>query len=192
MDLPPIPRFVSRGGEKLLAALEGMSVDPTGLICADLGCHAGGFTDCLLQHGAAKVYAVDTCYGTLAWKLRKDDRVVVLERTNAMHVVLPEPVQLVSIDVGWTPQAKILPHVSTLLVPDGRVVSLIKPQYEVAKSVLVDGVVPDERLYDAVADLSVEIERMGWTIDGIVPSPIRGHGGNREFLALLRRAGSFS
>lgn len=95
-------QFASRSGHKLAAALDAFSIDPSGLICADLGCNVGGFTDCLLQRGAAKVYAVDTGYGTLAWKLR--DPVVVMERTNAMHVVLPETVDLVTIDVAWTPQ----------------------------------------------------------------------------------------
>ncbi|RME40059.1 MAG: hypothetical protein D6788_04150 [Planctomycetota bacterium] len=107
--------YVSRGGEKLAAALARFRVDPTGWTCADLGSHVGGFVDCLLQHGAARVYAVDTCYGTLAWRLRKDERVVVRERTNALHVTLPEPVDLVTIDVGWTRQEKVLPRAAALL-----------------------------------------------------------------------------
>lgn len=187
MDLPPLPQYVSRGGEKLQAALDDIPFDPTGLVCADLGCHAGGFTDCLLQHGASKVFAVDTCYGTLAWKLRKDPRVVVMERTNAMHVELPSPVDLVTIDVGWTPQARILPQAASLLSVGGHVISLIKPQYEAEKSVLVDGVIPDDRLDEVLAAVRSGIERIGWLIHQIVPSPIRGHGGNREYLALLSR-----
>jgi 23S rRNA (cytidine1920-2'-O)/16S rRNA (cytidine1409-2'-O)-methyltransferase len=102
--------FVSRAGLKLDHALTAFAVDVTGLVCADLGCNAGGFTDCLLQRGAAKVYAVDTGYGALDWKLRKDPRVVVMERTNAMHVTLPEPVGFVCIDVAWTRQRRILPR----------------------------------------------------------------------------------
>src|SRR5438034_4090953 len=101
--------FVSRAGQKLEHALSIFGVDVTGFVCADLGCSTGGFTDCLLQRGAAKVYAVDTGYGVLDWKLRTNERVVVMERTNAMHVTLPEPVDLVTIDVAWTKQRHILP-----------------------------------------------------------------------------------
>lgn len=126
--------FVSRGGEKLAAALDGFNVDVTGRVCADLGSHVGGFVDCLLQRGAAKVYAVDTCYGTLAWKLRRDPRVVVRERTNAMHVTLPEQVDLVTVDVAWTPQARILPNAARLVLPTGTVVTLIKPHYEASRA----------------------------------------------------------
>ncbi len=108
--------YVSRGGEKLAAALDHFKVDVSGRVCADLGSQVGGFVDCLLQRGAVRVYAVDTCYGTLAWKLRRDSRVAVLERTNAMHVSLAEPVDVVTIDVGWTPQCKILPNVTRLIV----------------------------------------------------------------------------
>src|SRR3954470_5640444 len=122
--------FVSRAGQKLDHALTTFSIDVAGLTCADLGCNAGGFTDCLLQRGAAKVYAVDTGYGALAWTLRKDPRVVVMERTNAMHVELPEPVPFVCIDVAWTRQRHILPAGRRLVTPDGRVVTLIKPHYE--------------------------------------------------------------
>ncbi len=110
-------KYVSRGGEKLAAALNHFEIDVSDLVCADLGSHVGGFVDCLVQRGAARVYSVDTSYGTLAWKLRRDPRIVVLERTNAMHVVLPEPVDLVTIDVGWTPQSKILPGAAGLLRP---------------------------------------------------------------------------
>ncbi len=148
------PQYVSRGGDKLGAALDHFKVDVAGCVCADLGSHIGGFVDCLLQRGAARVYAVDTCYGTLAWKLRRDTRVEVLERTNAMHVSLPEPVDLVTIDVGWTPQIKILPNVERLVKASGglpapapaacpttnsvepvahgpgQVLTLIKPHYE--------------------------------------------------------------
>ena len=102
--------YVSRSGDKLAAAPDRFSVDVAGLVCADLGSHIGGFVNCLLQRGATRVYAVDTAYGTLSFRLRKDPRVVVMERTNAMHVALPESVALVTIDVGWIPQAKVLPH----------------------------------------------------------------------------------
>jgi predicted rRNA methylase YqxC with S4 and FtsJ domains len=113
-DLTP-DAYVSRGGDKLAAALAAFDLDAAGRVCADFGSHVGGFVDCLLRFGAARVYAVDTCYGTLAWRLRRNPRVIVRERTNAMHVSLPEPVDLVTIDVGWTPQAKILPNVARTL-----------------------------------------------------------------------------
>lgn len=179
--------FVSRGGEKLSAALNHFSLDPTGLICADLGSHVGGFVDCLLSHGARRVYSVDTSYGTLAWKLRKDERVVVIERQNAMHVELPEPIDLITIDVGWTPQRKILPSACHLLTPAGRVVTLIKPHYEAPKSALVDGVLPDMAVESVLSNVLATAVAAGWTVEGTVESPIRGHGGNTEHLALLHR-----
>ena len=122
--------FVGRGGLKLLHALQSFGVSPEGLSCADLGCNVGGFTDCLLVHGARLVYAVDTAYGTLAWTLRQDPRVVVLERTNALHVQPPERVGLVVIDLGWTVQARAIPAALPWLKPQGRIITLIKPHYE--------------------------------------------------------------
>lgn len=206
-DSPASKAYVSRGGIKLAAALDDFQIDPTGLICADLGSHVGGFVDCLLQRGAAKVYSVDTSYGTLAWKLRKDDRVVVVERTNAIHVTLAEPVDLVTVDVGWTPQSKILPNVATLLKPNAnpdpdscsnsapdhstnttaQVITLIKPHYEAQKSILVDGVVPEEKYESVVTRVVEEIESLGWYVLKMVPSPLRGHGGNQEVFALIKR-----
>jgi 23S rRNA (cytidine1920-2'-O)/16S rRNA (cytidine1409-2'-O)-methyltransferase len=179
--------YVSRGGEKLAAALDHFRVDVTGLIAADLGSHVGGFVDCLLQRGAAKVYSVDTSYGTLAWRLRKNPRVVVLERTNAMHVTLPEPVDLVTIDVGWTPQTKILPQVARLLAQGAKVVALIKPHYEAAADLLVDGVLPEEQVDAVVQKVVADIASLGWELVGVVESPIRGHGGNREMFVSLTR-----
>jgi len=180
-------RFVSRGGEKLNQAFNVFDIDVTGLVCADLGSHVGGFVDCLLQRGAGKVYSVDTAYGVLAWTLRKHPDVVVLERTNAMHVELPESVDLISVDVGWTPQARILPHVATLLRPAGRVVSLIKPQYEASANGRSKGVLSDE-VCQLVLDQTIgRIRDAGWDVIGPAESPIRGHGGNREFLVLLQR-----
>src|SRR4051812_10816044 len=116
--------FVSRAGQKLDHALAVFDLDVKGLICADLGSNVGGFVDVLLQRGAKKVYSIDTGYGVLAWKLRKDPRVVVMERTNAMHANLPEPVQLVTIDVAWTKQKHILPAAKKLLSPEGICVTL--------------------------------------------------------------------
>src|SRR3954471_11748390 len=114
--------FASRAGLKLDHALNVFAIDVTGLVCADLGSNVGGFVDCLLRRGAAKVYAVEKGYGVLEWRLRKDPRVVVMERTNAMHVELPEPVSLVTIDVAWTRQRNILPAAKRLLAPGGMVV----------------------------------------------------------------------
>ena len=181
-------KYVTRSGMKLEHALAAFHVDPTGMICADLGSHQGGFVDCLLQHGAAKVYSVDTSYGTLAWKLRKDPRVAVYERTNAMHVVLPEPVDLVTIDVGWTQQRHVLPAAARLLKAGGRVVSLIKPQYEAGEEERKDGVVPEQNLDPVLARVRMHIQDAGLAILGEVRSPILGGGGNTEFLFLLAPA----
>ncbi|MDO8632210.1 MAG: SAM-dependent methyltransferase [Phycisphaerales bacterium] len=183
----PLPAFVSRGGDKLSAALDHFGIDVTGLVCADLGSHVGGFVDCLLRRGAARVDSVDTAYGTLAWRLRRDPRVAVHERTNAMHVTLLEPVDLVTIDVGWTTQAKILPNAATLLREGGIVVTLIKPHYEAPKELLVDGVLPEFALDDVLAAVRAGIESLGWSVRDTMTSPIRGHGGNREVFALLAR-----
>jgi 23S rRNA (cytidine1920-2'-O)/16S rRNA (cytidine1409-2'-O)-methyltransferase len=179
------PQFVSRAGVKLAHALDHFGLSCTGWVCADLGSNVGGFVDCLLQHGAARVYSVDTSYGTIAWKLRRDDRVVVVERTNAMHVVLPEAVDLVTIDVGWTRQGRILPHAMTLLKPTGRIVTLIKPQYEASEDQREGGVVTATQHEAIVADVRAHIHDCGLKISGLVDSPITGHGGNRELLALL-------
>jgi 23S rRNA (cytidine1920-2'-O)/16S rRNA (cytidine1409-2'-O)-methyltransferase len=193
--------YVSRSGHKLAAALDHFNVDVGGLVCADLGSHVGGFVDCLLHRGAARVYSVDTCYGTLAWRLRRDERVVVLERTNAMHVSLPEAVSLVTIDVGWTPQAKVLPNAAALLagpegpksVPShrtqGRVLTLIKPHYEALGEQLDSGVLPDEDVDRVVETVLEQVLRSGWSVLGTCPSPIRGHGGNAEVFALLSHEG---
>ncbi len=182
------PDFVSRAGQKLAAALNHFPLDIRGFTCADFGCHVGGFTDCLLQHGAARVYAVDTAYGQLAWVLRRDPRVVVHERTNAMHVTLPESVDLVTIDVGWTPQAKILPSAKRALREGGSVITLIKPHYEAGPAALVDGVLPDSTLAPLLERVLEHARSHGWCVHGTVESPLRGHGGNREYLAWLTRA----
>src|SRR5271167_1479559 len=122
--------FVSRAGYKLDHALTTFDLNVSGCICADLGCNTGGFVDCLLQRGAAKVYAIDTGYGALDWKLRKDPRIIVMERTNAMHADLPESVDIVTIDVAWTRQRHILPAARKMIKTSGIVITLIKPHYE--------------------------------------------------------------
>ncbi len=180
-------RFVTRGGDKLAFALDHFRIDPAGRVCADLGSHIGGFVDCLVQCGAGRVYSVDTAYGQLAWTLRKNERVVPVERTNAMHVRLPEPVDLLTIDVGWTPQAKILPQASSLITPTADVISLIKPHYESRADELDQGVLRDDALAGVLARTLATIESLEWRIVSTVESPIRGHAGNRELLAWLRR-----
>ncbi len=177
--------YVSRGGLKLAAALREFGVNVTGWTCADFGSHVGGFVDCLLEHGAAKVFAVDTGYGVLDYRLRRDARVVVCERTNALHYVCPEPCDLVTVDVGWTPQRLILPAARHALKPGGRVLTLIKPQYEAAREWLIGGVVPPERLPTVLDACRQDIQGLGWQIQGEMESPLRGHGGNIEYLWLL-------
>jgi 23S rRNA (cytidine1920-2'-O)/16S rRNA (cytidine1409-2'-O)-methyltransferase len=181
-----MPEFVSRAGQKLEHALEHFGVDVTGWVCADLGSNVGGFVDCLLRRGAAKVYAIDTGYGALAWKLRKDPRVVVMERTNAMHVELPEKVRLVSIDVAWTRQKNILPSARRLLAERGVAISLIKPQYEAGPELLRKGVLPGEHLETLLEMVKRDIVASGFELVAMVESPIRGGQGNIELLAALR------
>ena len=178
--------FVSRAGLKLDHALTAFSIDAAGMTCADLGCNVGGFVDCLLSRGAAKVYAIDTGYGALAWKLRKDPRVIVMERTNAMHAQLPERVDLVTIDVAWTRQRRILPAARGLLAEEGRIITLIKPHYEADKSLLRDGVLPEQEVPNVVNKVKDDIQAAGLELIATVISPIRGGKGNVEVLALLR------
>lgn len=178
--------FVSRAGAKLDHALTAFNIDVAGRTCADLGCNAGGFTDCLLQRGATRVYAIDTGYGALEWKLRKDPRVVVMERTNAMHVSLPEKVAFICIDVAWTRQRRILPAARAMIADDGVVVTLIKPHYEAEKSLLVKGVLPADRVEDVVGAVSRDIAAAGFALEALTRSPILGGEGNVEVLAQLR------
>ena len=158
-----------------------------GWVCADLGSHVGGFVDCLLLRGASRVYSVDTSYGTLGWRLRRDGRVIVMERTNAMHVSIPEAVDLVTIDVGWTPQNKVMPNAGGMVKTGGAVISLIKPHYESAPAALVDGVLPDVACAGVLDEVMRQIQLPGFEIRATTPSPIRGHGGNQEFFAHLIR-----
>jgi 23S rRNA (cytidine1920-2'-O)/16S rRNA (cytidine1409-2'-O)-methyltransferase len=188
-------RYASRAGHKLEAALTAFDMNPAGRVCADLGANVGGFTDCLLQHGAAKVYAVDTAYGVLAWTLRKDPRVVARARTNALHVKLPEPVSLVVVDVGWTRQEKVLPSVMRLIGGGGGdVLTLVKPHYESPLARTQRGVLApaqsEEALWavmDQIAAMRDEAGR-GWVVRGIVKSPLEGQKGNIEYLAWLQPA----
>ena len=181
---------MSRAGQKLEHALATFGLDVSGRVCADLGSNAGGFVDCLLRRGAAKVYAVDTGYGALEWKLRKDRRVVVMERTNAMHAVLPEPVGVVTIDVAWTKQRHILPAARRMIADDGFVVTLIKPHYEADPSQLVSGVLPEEDVDGVVHAIEADVTAAGFRLVRTVRSPVRGSKGNVEVLAELRPVAS--
>ena len=177
--------FVSRAGQKLQHALATFRIDATGKTCADLGCSTGGFTDCLLQHGAAKVYAIDTGYGVLDWKLRNDPRVIVMERTNAMHVRLAEPVAIVTIDVAWTRQRNILPTAARILARGGVVISLIKPHYEAPPALLRRGVLPEDQVEQVIRSVESDIRAAGFEIVRTTPSPVRGSKGNLEVMAHL-------
>ncbi len=197
--------YVGRGGLKLAKALKEFKIDVTDKICVDVGSSTGGFTDCLLQNGAKKVYAIDVGYGQLAWKLRSDPRVIVMEKTNIKDVGRSagrqvgrstnnsrladlqtcRPVDMVVIDVSFISLEKVLPHVDNLVDTGGIVVSLIKPQFEVDKGLVGDGgIVRDPTLYTVVIDkIGSAAKSLGWQIRGVVESPIKGADGNVEFLA---------
>lgn len=186
------PRFVSRGGEKLQAALEVFPVDPQGRVCADVGASTGGFSDCLLQHGALKVYAIDVGKGILHWKLRNDPRVVVMEATNARHVErLPEPVQLLTCDASFISLKVLLPVFQNWLAPSADVITLIKPQFEAGRKDVArgDGVVRDPAVHRRVlAELLAFVQSRGLGVQGLLRSPLLGPKGNTEFLAWLTSA----
>ena len=178
--------FVSRAGEKLDHALKEFAIDVRGKVAADFGSSTGGFVDCLLQRGAEKVYAIETGYGTLDWKLRNDSRVVVMERENAMHVALPEAVGFASIDTSWTKLDKVLPNVVKNLLPDAEIVALLKPHYEAEPRMLRKGKLADEFVDEIVSKVRERVEAIGFEVKAIAESPIRGEkGGNREFLLHL-------
>lgn len=184
------PRFVSRGGEKIVAAMEEFKIDPTGWVCADVGASTGGFTDCLLQFGASKVYAIDVGYGILHWKMRQDPRVVCMERTNARHVEkLPEPVRLITIDASFISLEILLPAVRTWFGEDGgQVVALIKPQFEAGVKEVSrgEGVISDPKVHKQVVEkISQYAKAIGYTVNGIITSPLKGPKGNIEFLIWL-------
>ena len=186
-DIP----YVSRGGLKLAGALQSLELNLAGCICLDIGASTGGFTDCLLQNGAACVYAVDVGYGQLAWKLRQDPRVVVIERTNIRHMpldVIPEPVDLATIDVSFISLKIVVPAARAFLKTGAQILALIKPQFEVGKDqVGKGGVVKDEILHSRIIqDLSAFFSESGFTCQAVVPSPILGPKGNREFFILLK------
>lgn len=178
--------FVSRGGVKLQAAIDQFHINPSGKVVLDVGSSTGGFVDCLLQNGASKVYALDTAYGELAWKLRNDPRVVVMERTNILHLQsLPEQMDLITIDAGWTKLELILPVVKQFLKPGGRIIALLKPHYEGEKKNLVKGVLPEGEAERVKGEVILKIRDLVYTIHDSIDSPILGGAGNREFLLLI-------
>src|SRR5271157_4371285 len=200
------PRFVSRGGEKLDAALEAFKVDVNGLTCADVGASTGGFTDCLLQRGAAKVYAIDVGKGILHWKLRNDPRIIVMEETNARFVEsLPEPISLATIDASFISLKILLPVVKKWLAPlapsghsphfllkwgetEGGIIALIKPQFEAGKKDVArgDGVIRDPQIHQQVLlDVLTFAQGGGFDVRGLIKSPLLGPKGNAEFLVWL-------
>ncbi|MBY0311300.1 MAG: hypothetical protein K2W85_04470 [Phycisphaerales bacterium] len=204
MPPPPSP-FVSRGGLKLRHALDVFGLDPTGLRCADFGANVGGFTDCLLQGGAAQVTAIDTGYGTLAWTLRNHPRVRVMERTSALHAPAPaepgERMDLIVIDMGWTPQKLCIPAALTWLKPEAahaRIITLIKPHYELTpheqREHLHRGVL-DEAFAATITERVCQVmPELGVRVLGVTQSPVVGGAGkknatgNAEWLAILARS----
>jgi 23S rRNA (cytidine1920-2'-O)/16S rRNA (cytidine1409-2'-O)-methyltransferase len=179
--------FVSRGGVKLEAALKEFTVTVEGKTAVDVGASTGGFTDCLLQHGAKKVYAVDVGYGQLAWKLRQDPRVVVIERKNVRHMepsLITEPLDIAVIDVSFISLGKVVPSVMQFLKPHAEVIALVKPQFEVGKELVgKGGIVRDDSARAAAVETVKEMFReAGFDVKGVIPSPITGQDGNVEFL----------
>ncbi|CAB1128656.1 putative 2'-O-ribose RNA methyltransferase [Candidatus Hydrogenisulfobacillus filiaventi] len=184
----PAERYVSRAGLKLEHALAVFALEPAGWTVVDIGASTGGFTDCWLQHGAARVYAVDVGRGQLDWRLRQDPRVVVRERTNARYLSLAalgrqEPVEAVSVDVSFIGLARVLPAARGLLAPGGHLLALLKPQFEAGpRRVGKGGVVRDPAVHEAVLrEFLASLPAMGLAVAGATPSPIRGGDGNIEF-----------
>lgn len=186
-------RYVSRGGLKLEKAMAAWPIDLTGKICMDVGASTGGFTDCMLQNGAVKVYAVDVGYGQLAWKLRSDDRVVCLERTNARylnHDIIPDEPDFSSVDVSFISLKLILPAIAAVLKENGHVVCLIKPQFEAGKEkVGKKGVVRDPAVHlEVLENFFTHAKESGFTVLDLTFSPIRGPEGNIEYLGYLEKS----
>jgi 23S rRNA (cytidine1920-2'-O)/16S rRNA (cytidine1409-2'-O)-methyltransferase len=185
-------RFVSRGAHKLLTAIEHFGLSCEGKVALDVGASTGGFTDCLLQHGAARVYAVDVGYGQLDAKLRTDERVVNLERTNmrlAADDLIPEPVDMIVADVSFISLVKVMGPSVRFLKPGGEIAALVKPQFEVGASQTIKGVVKDERLRQQAVDKVVHalVADMGLEFVGVIPSRIKGPKGNQEYIIYMRR-----
>ncbi|MDD3815738.1 MAG: TlyA family RNA methyltransferase [Desulfocapsaceae bacterium] len=193
VQVKPSCLYVSRGGLKLKGALDAFNYDPTGQICADIGASSGGFTDCLLQHGASKVYAVDVGYGQLDWKLRQDPRVVVIERFNARKITktqIPEDIDLAVIGSSFISLTKLIPPLLPLFGEQIHLLALIKPQFELPREkVPKGGVVLDPLLHEeAINKIQLFCQKLGLNSQGVVRSPIVGPKGNSEFLIYLTLA----
>lgn len=185
-------RYVSRGGLKLEKAFEQFPISVRDAICMDIGASTGGFTDCMLQNGAKKVYAIDVGYGQLAWKLRTDERVVNLERTNFRYIVrekVPDPIDFASVDVSFISLTLILPVAYPLLAEDGEMVCLIKPQFEAGKGLVgKKGVVKDSQIHqDIIVKVISFAEELGFSIHGLTFSPVKGPEGNIEYLLYIKK-----
>jgi 23S rRNA (cytidine1920-2'-O)/16S rRNA (cytidine1409-2'-O)-methyltransferase len=185
--------FVSRGGIKLESALKSFNLDINGFICLDVGASTGGFTDCLLRYGAKKVIAVDVGYGQMAWKLRKDPRVIIIERSNIRylpHEAVPQPVDLVTIDVSFISLKTVVPATTKFMKPNASILALIKPQFEVGKGrVGKGGVVRDPLMHqEVIKNLSSFFIETGFIIEGVISSPVEGPKGNKEFLIYMKRS----
>jgi 23S rRNA (cytidine1920-2'-O)/16S rRNA (cytidine1409-2'-O)-methyltransferase len=187
VEIPEPEPFVSRGGHKLAAALDAFNIDPAGVVSLDVGASTGGFTDVLLQRGAARIYAVDVGRGQLAERLRLDDRVISMERTNARHLTaatLPAPVDLAVVDVSFISLALVLGPVASTLTPGGTIVALVKPQFEAGRGKAPKGVVRDPAVHREVLEtVTAAASELGFGTRDIIRSPITGPDGNREFFA---------
>ena len=180
--------FASRAGEKLEHGIKNFGISITGLICADFGSSTGGFVDCLLHYEASKVYAVETGYGVLDWKLRNDNRVIVMEKTNAMYVDLPEKVDLITIDTGWTRLDKIVPNAFKNLKSDGSVIALLKPHYEAEPRMLRKGKLLEEFMPEVLNLVKQRLNKLGANILSETESPITGgKSGNIEYLLYIKK-----
>jgi 23S rRNA (cytidine1920-2'-O)/16S rRNA (cytidine1409-2'-O)-methyltransferase len=185
--------YVSRGGLKLEAALRAFDIDVRDRIAMDIGASTGGFTDCLLKHGVKRVYAIDVGYGQLHWRLRNDERVVILEKTNIRHLdreAIGEEIDLITIDVSFISLLKVIPRAAEFLAPDGEIMALIKPQFELQKrDVGKGGVVRDEsKRLEAVEKVKEGAQGLNLKVMGVFESPVRGPKGNIEYFIYLKRA----
>ncbi len=191
VDIKEKAQFVSRSGYKIKAGLENFQLDPAGFVCADIGCSTGGFTDCLLQYGANHVYCVDVGYGVLDWKIRQDDRVTVLERTNARYLSrkeIPSPIDLAVFDVSFISLRLLLAPVANLFEESVLMVVLVKPQFELPRELVgKGGIVTDQVLHGKAIELVRSYaEAISLSCKGVIPSPVKGTKGNQEFLMLLK------
>ncbi|MDP1743839.1 MAG: SAM-dependent methyltransferase [Candidatus Amesbacteria bacterium] len=174
--------YVSRAGIKLEEALNRYGVEVKDKVCMDVGAATGGFTDCLLQHGASQVYAVETGYGVLDWKLRNDPRVIVKERSNILYSLdIPRDIDIAVVDTSWTKLKLSVPATSRFVKPNGIILALIKPQYEIDKKLLHGGIVLEEELPALLENVKSQLEDLGFVTSEIIDSPITGEAGNREY-----------